>query len=95
MGMLKKAFIAVVDSANKQNARNQYAKSKKTAVSDAKNNKAPDRCPQCQNAGNWHLIGVPKQGFSLGKATAALFGAGVQFVLFHYGCRMSPLCGVV
>lgn len=74
--MLKKAFIAVVDSANKQNARNQYAKSKKTAVSDAKNNKAPDRCPQCQNTGNWRLIGAPKQGFSLGKATAGALLVG-------------------
>lgn len=67
--MLKKAFIAVVDSALKQNDRKQYAKSKKTAVSDVKHNKAPNRCPRCQDAVNWRLIGEPKQGFSLGKAT--------------------------
>lgn len=76
VGMMKKFFIAFIDSANKQNDRNKYAKSKKTAVSDAKHNKAPDRCPQCLNAGNWRLIGAPKQGFSLGKATAGALLVG-------------------
>lgn len=76
MGMVKKFLVALVESTEKQNKRNQYAKGKKKAAMDVKHNAAPDRCPSCLNAGNWRLIGTPKKGFSVGKAAAGALLVG-------------------
>lgn len=79
VGMMKDLLMAVVDSANEQHDRKQSNMAKKSTAVDVKSikhNKVPDRCPSCLNSGNWRLVGTPKKGFSVGKATVGALLVG-------------------